>query len=191
MTGRGFTLLEVLIVVGVAATASAILIAILVQNNRYFYKQTTSISGGLSLNDSLMAIKGLISNSSGIISGYPINGPTYLSGESTLALALPAYNSSGDAISDIYDYAVVVADPQKENVLKLKIFPDVMSSRKAEDKVLTSRLLAVRFFYLDASGVEVSPSQAVKVNFIINLAETVGSNVYESSASSQASLKND
>ena len=188
---RGWSLLEVLIAVTVAAVAGGLLIKLMVSSNKLFFDQSSQISQGLSLNQTVLEITDLIKSSSGIATRYPTQGvPQYTSDTDTIVIKLPAIDAGGSIIDSVFDYAVIEADLTKPSILRKQIFKDNLSSRKTENKVLSTALDKIVFNYLDISSGIVTPDQSVRVGFTIYLSTKSGFSSYESSASSTVNIKN-
>jgi hypothetical protein len=85
---------------------------------------------------------------------------------------------------------VIHKDTQNPKILRKRVFVDALSSRKAENKVLSTNLSKLEFRYLDSNDQAISPVQAIKVGFIINVAGNVATSTRTSSASGQVSLRN-
>lgn len=187
----GVSILEILIGVTIIGVAGTILGGILTSSNSVFLDQTIQVNQGLSINNAAREITDLVKAANGAVAVYPTSGnPLYQSGESVLVLQLPAVSASGQVIDAVFDYAVVFKDSANSKILRMKVFPNVQSHRSAQDKVLSTSLKSIKFLYLNASNAQVSPSQAVRINFIINLSETVGFDENESSSSGTVNIKN-
>lgn len=189
-SGTGFTLIELLILIAVSAVAGALLVSIMVTSNRLFVHQGNKVSQGLSLNDSVNEISRMIKLSSRVVGSYPDPSPEFTTDSTTLILSLPSIDAQNKIIDNTFDYAVIFRDSQKPNLLKLAVYPDPQSSRKSQNKVLSNILSKIIFTYLDNNNNPVLPSQADKVNFVVNLEESAGSLSQTGSASGQINLKN-
>lgn len=188
---KGWSLLEVLIAVTVAAVAGGLLINLMVSSNKLFFDQSAQISHGLSLNQAVLEITDLIKSSSGIATQYPVQGaPQYVSDGDTLVIKLPSIDGNGSVIDSVFDYAVIEADQSKPEVLRKQIFNDNSSTRNSENKVLSTALDSVAFSYLDVNNGIVTPDQSARVGFTIILSTTSGFSENESSASSTVNIKN-
>lgn len=186
---KGFTLIEVLVAAATAAVAGILLITVLVQNNGLVYDQSAKVSQTLSLNDAASNINDLIKNASAIVATNLVGSPTYTTSNTTLVLALPSLDSSGNIISDTFDYAVIARDPSSQ-VLRKIIFKAPSSIRRVENIVLANKLDSVTFSFLDDNGNSVSPTAASKINYTINLKQKIGVGSEQSSASGQINLRN-
>lgn len=188
---KGFTLPEILIAITISALAGVLLISFLVQNNGLFMNENAKVSQGLSLNDASSQITNAVKSASSIATQYPQSSPQFFTGAETLILALPSIDSQSQIIENVYDYYVVTKDPQNPNILRKYLFPSAgQSQRSSENQVLATNLSSLKFLYLDESGSTVSPSQAAKVNFSINLTTSTGINSNSASASGEVNLKN-
>lgn len=186
---EGFTLVEVLIASAIALIIGLFLVNILVNNNGVFYKQNAIVNEGLSLNDALSEINKNILQAVNVAVSYPQDSPIYISDSHTLILKLPGLGAEG-VLSDIYDYVVIIKDPDKNNILRKKVFPDPASIRKSEDLVLTTILDSINFGYLNKSGEAVNPQTATSVNTTLSVRSNYGSINSARSASASTTLKN-
>lgn len=188
---KGWSLIEVLIVVTVAAVAGSLLINLMVSSNKVFFDESAQISHGLSLNQAELELVDLIKSSAGIATQYPAQGGAqYTTDPDTLVVKLPALSSSGNVIDSVYDFAVIEADAANPAILRKQLFKDILSYRKAENKVLLTSLDSLTFNYLDANNNVVSPNQAVRVNFRISLSTKSGFSKKESTGSGTVNIKN-
>lgn len=190
MRKNGFSLIEIIIVMAVAAIAGVLLIQVLVNNNGLVYDQSVKISQGLNLNDLSSLIENDIKSSAGIASQYPDTNPTYVTSAITLIVKIPSINQSEDVIPDTYDHIVIASDSANQKILRRITIPAQASFRPANNRVLTSSLSFVKFSYLDVSGVPITSTNASKINYIVNLFNKSGLNNYQSSASGEINLRN-
>lgn len=186
---RGFTLVEILVAVGVTALVSGILGGILINNNGVMYKQNSIINEGLSLNDAMTAIDDKIRQAAEVAIGYPEESPTYQTGLNTLVLKVPSENSWG-IINNTYDYVVILQDTGNAKILRLKVFPDSQSTRKSEDRVLTTVTDYIQFSYLDKSGNAITPASAYQVGVNLSVSPQTGSIGSNRSSSTITTLRN-
>lgn len=189
---KGLSLAEVLVVVSISAIVGVLLVSFVVQNNNLFISQTAKVSQGLSANQASSQISEAIKQASAVAAVClpPSCSTEYISSLSVLVLTLPAINAAGDVIENIVDYLVISADSSNSRVLRKLVFPNSLSSRKAANQVLATKLLQLKFIYLDSSGNQVSPTSASRVNFTVNLLEKAGFSSEQSSASGQVNLRN-
>ncbi len=187
---KGFSLIEILVVLSIASIAGTLLVSSLIQNNNLFLKQSTKISQGVNLNDTTSQISDSIKNASSIAATCPCP-QVYTTNDQTIVAAIPSVNATGDILSNTFDYLVITRDSQNTAILRKIIYPNALSSRKSENQVLATTLSLVQFRYYDNNGNSVSPTAAGKINFTINVKPTNGLSSEQSSSSGQINLRND
>ena len=182
MRTKGLTLIEVLVAMGIATVAGMLLVVIIVNSAGLFTRQSSKVSGGLSINDALLQIRGSIKQASAVVGQY-ISGPiTYTTGVSQLVLKVSSIDSSGNIIANTYDFFVFFVD---QGSLHFKTFPDSSSFRKAADQVLSIGVDSLNFQYFNSANppVEIAPVSATKVRITLILKQNI--------ATSEADLRND
>lgn len=167
----GLTLPEVIIGVAVVALVGGLLVLMMIQSAGLFSRESSKISQGVGLNDSLSKIESSIRKSSGALAS---------SNSSQLALKFPAIDGSGNIIANTFDTEIFILEEDK---LKYKLLPDPQSSRIALDTILTKNIESLDFKYLDNLNQEVTATLAKKVIATISLKEQI--------ASAEANLRND
>lgn len=186
---RGFTLVEMLIVVVLAVTVSGALMAILINNSEVVYNQSSRVSQGLDLNDALANIKGYIYQASSVSSSYPETPPaTYTSSQSQLVLKLASLDQNEEIIQGSYDYVIYSKDQDKLRVL---LEPNGLSSRDQINTILAKNVDQIIFDYLDSQGNPTSPTAAQKLKATIILKQKAGSKIETNIATGEANLRND
>lgn len=165
---KGFTLVEMLIVTSAALIVGVLLVAIMLSNSSFFYRQSALIDEGLSLNDAMQEIDKNTRQAVALPLSLVEGGTTYTADSDTLILKLPALASS-EVITDVYDYTVVNKDPSQSNILRLLVFPDVNSLRKSQSLVLTKSLGGITFSYLDNAESTVSADLATQVKVTLTV----------------------
>ena len=189
LKGNGFTLLEIVIVAGLAMIIGTVLAGILVNNTGVFYQQNSIVKSGLSVNDLLQTLSATISQSSSIASGYPESSPTYTSSANTLVLKLASLDSNG-VIPGVYDYIVIHEDLADVNVLRMQTFANPLSDRRSSDQVLTTLLEGITYNYLDKAGLEVVPTAASSIKVTVEALLKQGSIGQKQSSSIIITLRN-
>lgn len=188
---KGFSLVEMVLVTLIAGVVGSLLVSLLVQNNGYFFQQSSTIDQGVNLNDAVSEIKNSIRASYSIEVDHTDGSTTHTTGPEALVLSLPSFDASGNVIEGTFDYTVIAIDTPSNNVLRKRVFPDASSYRKGENKVLSNSLYGLKFYYLDKNGLQIDPVSANTVSFWINVKNTFGLQGPLSSASAQVNLKND
>lgn len=188
MSKKGFTLAELVISTAIAVLVGGLLVSIFISNTGVFYKESSRVSQGLGVNDSLSSIRLSIKQAQAVASGYPVGSPTYTSSSSQLVLQIAAIDSSGNILTGVYDYIVYTVSGDK---LYMKVFPDPASARKSEDKILSSNVNSILFSYLDSAGNNAASVSAVKVKVTITLNQQLGLESEVNVATTEANLRND
>lgn len=185
---KGLTLPELLIAMTITVLVGGLIAGMLVNNSGVFYKQASKVGQGLGANDSLAQIRSNIKEARAVAAGYPIGSSTYTSGASQLVLRLATIGSSGNVVLNTYDYVVYHLD---NNNLRMRLFPDALSQRNAENRVLANNVNSLNFQYFDNTGSEITPTSAVRVKITLTLSQKAGAGYETSVASSEANLRND
>ncbi|MBI2019148.1 hypothetical protein HYS95_00575 [Candidatus Daviesbacteria bacterium] len=186
---KGLTLVEVLVAMGIVTVTGVLLVAVIVNSTGVFSKQSSKIQTGVSINDSLMQIRGAIKQASGIAETLTQGSATYTTGSDQLILKVISIDSSNNIIEETFDYFVIFQD---QNILRFKIFPDAQSSRSSADKILSVSLDGILFQYFN-SGIppsEVTPAEATKIRVSLKLKQKAGSSFEINTATSEANLRN-
>lgn len=175
---------------GISAIIGGLLVTIMVNSAGLFYKQSSKLQGGLNINESLSKIRESIKQAKSVETSYTSGTTTYTSSATQLVLKIPSENTSGNIISDTFDYFIFIKD---QNFLRFKIFPDPASVRKVLDEILTNTLdnLNFQYFDLNTPPQEVVPSTASKVKVSLTLRKKVGLNFETNTSTSEAVLRND
>lgn len=188
-TNSGFTLPELLVTALVSTIAGVLLIAIFVNNNGLFYNQQAKVSQGLGLNNAISEMTTDVRYTSSIASSYGTN-PVYTSSASVLVIKVPSIDGSGNIIENVYDHIVFTKDPENPKLLKKYLFPDALSSRPGENKVLSNDIQSLTFTYLDSSQNPITPTQASNIGITLVGSTQIGLSSQESSTSALINLRN-
>ncbi len=103
---QGFTIVEVVVVIGIFALLMVVILNLLVWNQRLFglHQSETQTTG--SARSVMNSLERYVAQTSQIQTSRTISGVTYTTDADTLVLQIPAYDSSGTLITSTYDYAV-------------------------------------------------------------------------------------
>lgn len=187
---NGFSLVEVLVVSAASLIIGVILTGILVNHNGVFYKQSSLVNEGLSLNDTLNQIDSKIRQATVIAAGYPEVSPNFNTGTEVLVLKLLSIDINGNIINDTYDYIVIARDSENNRILRMITYPDSLSSRNAGNVILTTLLESIEFKYLDKDNNQVSPISAGSIEVDLTVLSKTGSIGQPQSSSIITSLRN-
>ena len=181
MKQKGITLVELLISSSITAVVGVLLLTITINSSNIFYKQSSKVNLGLNSNDALTQIRDSVRQSKSV---------DVTSGPEQLVLQIPAINSSGDIISGVFDNFVFYKDTSK---LRFKTFPNLASSRKAQDQIFSTGQVSLFFQYLDAENppAEVIPARASRVRVRLTLQQRNGFYSEESISTAEAKLRNE
>lgn len=188
---NGFTLVEVLVSMGIATVVASLLVVIIANSAGLFYKQSAKVGQGVGVNDALSKFRETVKEANSIAAGYPKATPyTYTTSPTQIVLTIPAIDNLGNIISDVFDYYVFT---KQEDKLKFMVFPDIQSFRKSADWILSSNVKEVLFQYFNSQNPpgEVAPTTATRVKMVITLRQKSGADFEQSIATSEASLRND
>ena len=192
MRKNGLTLVEAVIATAIAAVLAMLLPVIIVNTAGIFYKESSKVNIGLSINDALSQIRENVKESYGISSTYPPSGsPVYTSSSDVIVLKILSIDSQGSILDNTFDFFVYYKDDDK---LRFKSFPDSLSTRLPADQILSNNLNSLVFQYFDSSTppVEVVSQTATKVKITLSLKQKSTAGNYEQIIStSEASLRND
>ncbi len=186
----GFGLIEVLVAITISAVAGTLLLKIFVQNQGLYFEQSSKITQGFSINQAYTQISESIKIGSSVVSTNLVGSPQYVTDNDTIVIELPSIDSSGNVINQTYDYIVITREGRDLIFLKKKLFPNPLSQRKSEDKLLADKVENFTLIYKDQSGLQVSPTNAQKVYFNLELSEKAGLSNQESSAAGEINLRN-
>ena len=162
----GFTLAEVLVVIGLIAILSVFAVGIFLSNNQFYQTQSGEINSIVStrlISDRINEY-GRVANS--IVASRAFSGATYTTGAETVIFQIPSVNGSGGIIAGTYDYVVVSEDLSDATRLRLILDPNASSARISRDIELTTNLTSVSFTYSDAD-----PTLAKNVNYEVRVTE--------------------
>ncbi len=175
---------------GIAVVAGALLVVIMVNSAGLFSQQSSKVTEGLNINDTLSQVRGSIKQASAVVASFSDGQNTYTTGSSQLVLQVVSIDSSGNIIDNTFDYFVFVLDRSN---LHFKIFPDPVSSRKTADRIFSTSVDNLNFQYLNSANppLEVTPTSATKVRISLTLKQKVGLNFETHTATSEANLRND
>ncbi len=187
---KGMTLVEIIITMGISVVVGGLLTVIMVNSAGLYYKQSSKMTEGLNINDTLSKVRATIKESSSVATSFTSGATIYTSGPTQLVLKVPSLDASNNIIFQTFDYHIFFLDSGK---LRFKIYPDSLSSRKSADQIFSTLVDTLSFKYLDnlAPPNEVTPSIAKKVLIFLSLKQKSGANFEKISATSEGYLRND
>lgn len=185
----GFTLVELILAIGISSVVGVLLLVIIVNSTGLFYNQSSKLSEGLNINDALSKIKSSVRLANSVASSYTNEQSTFTSGETQLVFKVSSIDSANNIIPDVYDYYVFYLN-QKQ--LRLKVFPDTSSFRKAQDQIFSTNVDSLKFQYFDSASPpgEVAPNIASKIRVTLTLKQNSGLGSIINTATAEANLRN-
>lgn len=182
MKNRGFTLVEIVLVLGLMALILLALTTLFINHNSIYNFQQgfikTAGSGRTSLNEiTLYTAQGYR-----VLASQTINSTSYTSGPTVLVLQLPSIDSSGLVINGSWDY---VAFYTSGSQLLRQSQSAVGSARPTGARLLSQSVSAISFAYdnIDFSLVK-------KVSIDLQTQETVKDQVITNRLAQQVVLRN-
>lgn len=187
---RGLTLVEVLVAMGIVSVTGVLLLVIIVNSAGLFTQQSSKVQGGLNINDALAAVRGSIKQASSIADSYVDGSNVYTTSPTQLVLKVSSTDPSGNLVDSTYDFFVIFSD---QKTLRLKVFPDPLSSRQPVDRIFSTSVDSLNFQYFNSENppVEVPPADATKIRITLTLQQGNGVNAKTDTAYSEANLRND
>lgn len=139
MTGRrplrAFTLLELVMTLGVFSVMLLALYNFFLSSNKTFLFETAYISTDGSAANVVSAIRSAALPANAVLASQALGGTTYTSSSTVLVLSLPSVDSSGQVVSSKYDY---VAFYKTGTTVYQKTVADASSARTSGTKSLTT-----------------------------------------------------
>ena len=153
MKERGFTLIEIVVVIFLAMIVLLALFTLFDRHgDLYNYQQALMRASG-SNRTAFNEINKYVLQSYRVLASQEVNSTFYASDINTMVLQIPAVNNSGDIIANTYDYAVFDLDGAE---LKQIVQANAASSRLSLDRQLSDNVTSLVFSYdsLDFSAVK-------------------------------------
>lgn len=141
---QGFTLIEVVVVIGIFGLLMVAMLNLFDWHNKVFYIHQADTQATGSARNALNHLTKYIAQGTQIQASRTIAGTTYLTDEDTLVLQLPAYDSSSNLISVTYDY--VVYDLQGNSLWQI-IDADASSNRVSGSRLMSGHVASLTFTY--------------------------------------------
>ena len=144
MRNRAFTLVEVVITLGIAVTMLIVLLQFFISTNKQFAFQKTFVEVAQGADDVALAVAELALPAGQVLASRTFGTTTYQSGAQTLVLEIPSIDSSGAVISGTYDYAVFYVAAGK---LYRITAVGSGSARKPGTRLMSENVTALTFTY--------------------------------------------
>jgi len=174
----GFTLIEVVIVIGLVSVCSIILSQLFIGQNRLYNSETAELDITGDARTALDDIDSYVRQSNRALSSFS----TYTAGSQVLILQIQSINSSNQLIAGTFDNVVYYLSGSG---LFRQVFPNVASSRSAITKKLASGVNSLTFTYNNADY-----SLVTEVQVDTTVQENVSGQTRSITLSSKAKLRN-
>ena len=178
----GFSLLEVIIVIFISAVVVLAVFEIYITLSKTYLLQHASINASSGAAAFVNELQDMAHQADAIETSASISGTTYTSGSTTVVFELPAVNSSGDVLSNTYDYVTLYAT--STNAYRV-IDANASSARVDGTKKLSDVVQNLTFTYDTGT-----PSTATAVTIDMTTATTVKSNTVQTRLKQQVYLRN-
>ncbi|HUQ30311.1 MAG TPA: hypothetical protein VM103_02200 [Candidatus Paceibacterota bacterium] len=144
MSRRGFTLVEVVILIGLIGLILTVLSSLFLIFNRTAKVQDALVSTAGSAGSIVNGIQAVVHPADQVLVSHAFATGTYASGTSTLVAQIPSIDSSGNVVASKEDYAVIY---QTGTSVYRRIEADAASSRQTGTKLLGINSSSLTFTY--------------------------------------------
>ncbi|MCH8049225.1 prepilin-type N-terminal cleavage/methylation domain-containing protein [Patescibacteria group bacterium] len=151
---RGFTIIELTLVIGLIAVVSLILMNIFITHGRIFRGELSEVELQLEGARAVENITAAARVADQVVTSRTINGTSYTTSFNTLILAMPSIDGQG-TISGSWDYIVFYLDSQDASQLRLSQEADPSSNRSSHEKLLSDSVSQLTFLYDDGTDANV------------------------------------
>jgi prepilin-type N-terminal cleavage/methylation domain-containing protein len=141
---RGFTLIEVVIVIAIFAFLMVSLMGLMMWHNKVFMMERAEIAATGSARNVMNNVTKYTAQAYQVAASTVVSGTTYTTDADTVVLQLPTYNASGAIVNATYDY--VIFNLSGTNLYQI-ISIGAGSNRKAGTKLLSDSIYTVSFTY--------------------------------------------
>jgi prepilin-type N-terminal cleavage/methylation domain-containing protein len=153
MKKRGFTLIEMIITLGISVVALIALVNIfLTFNSVYGYQQAFMAAAG-SAGSAMNALEAAVLPADQVLASHSFSGTAYSSGATALVLELPAVDSAGNIVAGVKDY---IAFYTSGTTLYRLTLAGAGSARVSGTKKLSTTLNSISFTYDNADFTKVT-----------------------------------
>lgn len=189
---KGFTIAEIVIVLGLVSILSGLLIAILVQGKRIFDQNKAQTELQLEARSATDEITRNIRLSTRALSTYNSGTDTYTASSQALILELFAIQNDGSQIPNTFDYVIYFLDSTDSTLLTEVTVANSASNRKSDTKVLARNVSNFQLSYFDQSGNPLTSSyeNSTRVKVELSVSKTVKNRGVTATFADQARLRN-
>ncbi len=145
---KGFTLIEVIIVIGIFSFLMVALLNLFEWHNKVYFQERAEVQTTDGTRQAFNSMTKYIAQASHILSSITFGSTNYTTDNHTLVLQLPAFDSNGNIISNGSDYVIYYL---ANNSLYQLIQTNGSSARHAGTKLLSENVSSLSFTYNNAS----------------------------------------
>ena len=128
--GRGYSLLETLVVVGILVVIMIVLAEIYIGQTVFFQREEARVEVALQNTRTLADMMAQIREAKAVIASQTLDSVVYQSGPEQLVLQLFSLDAAKQPLPNNFDYAVYFRDPSNSSILMKKVAIDPASSRQ-------------------------------------------------------------
>jgi len=143
----GFTLAELVVVIGLFGILLVLGFGILLSNYRFYANQSDEIRAVNATREAGNRLSELARGAGAFVVSYTYGSTTYTTGPTTVILQIPSIDSSDAIIVGSFDYGIVTQDLVSSNRLIIITDPDPQSARRERTLELTDKLTGFLLTY--------------------------------------------
>ena len=182
MSKRGFTLVEVVIVIFLFTLVMLAVVDLFISFNTSYSKQVANIGTAQSAAAFMNEVQRDVLQANSVAASHLYSGTTYTSDASTLVLTLPSVDASGNVVATMYDYAIFyLTGSTTYRIMDV----DASSARAPGSKKLSDVMSYLTFTYNN-----VTPSSATNVTVDATTSATVKTQTFQTHLTQQIYLRN-
>jgi len=182
LSSKGFTIVEILVAVGIFALIALAMIDLFISNNALIKSEEATIDVVGTASKVAGEVQTYAMQADAVVLSHDFSGVTYTSGTSTLILELPAIDGSGSIVGSEYDYIVFYSASSSA----YRIINTSLSSARAGGKRLLGDSLDSLTFTYDA----LNPMDATKIEVDVQTAKQTGKRNSQTHVRQQIYLRN-
>ena len=149
----GFTIMEVVVVVGIFALVLTAFMNIFDWSNSNYFYQEAQVRASSSARQAMTEIQNVTLQGYRVLASHQVGGTMYTSSSTVLVLQIPSPDSNGDVLANTWDYVAIYLAGA---TLTRKLEAGSGSYRISGEKLLSDNVQSVVFTYDNVDFTEVS-----------------------------------
>jgi prepilin-type N-terminal cleavage/methylation domain-containing protein len=141
---RGFSLIELLVVIGITTLMMVVLFQMLLAYSKTLATQQATVEIGVGVESIASEVQSFVTQATTIVASRAFSGTTHTTSATTLVVELPAIDSTGSIITGAHDYVVFYANG---TTAYRTLSTDGTSARASGTKTLSKQVEAMQFIY--------------------------------------------